>query len=293
MFAVTNVSLESCTQAYATAFATMPALPGERALRPARLKYLTECRQAGQFTSPTWAVVIDKVTSQRYRANGQHSSKMLMDCPPEEYPASLMVIVEEYTTDDFEHDAVAIFDIFDSPRSARTNEDVMNLYRSGYPELAAVSSAFCVHIASGIAMFEKSRKNGVLYEPRKRGLYLETPSYRDFILWAVAFEDSHHGWLFGKPGVVAEMIANRESDPADADEFWRLVLTEAHPDPDHETRELTRTLREWASKPRVRQERFRKEAAKQWRRYHRATVAPTIPYDQRPASGAGTAPPPA
>jgi len=292
MFTKTNVTLEHCTQDFAKSFAAMPALPGERAIRSARLKYLDECRKAGRFISPTWAVVIEQATGTRYRVNGQHSSKMLADCPAEEYPAGLLVTVEEYTSDDILHDGVEIFEVFDSPRSARTNEDVMNLYRSGYPELANVSSAFCVHIASGIAMFEKGRKDGMLYEPRKRGLYLETPSYRDFILWAVAFEDSHHGWLFGKPGVVAEMIANRQSDPRDADEFWRLVLTEAHPDPDHETRELTRTLREWASKPRVRQERFRKEAAKQWRRYHRATIAPSMPYDQRP-TGAGATPPPA
>lgn len=275
MFALTNVTLEQCTQEFAKAFAALPALPGERRLRPAHVKYLDNCRKAGHFVSATWAVVVDKLTGLRYRVNGQHSSRMLADCPVEEYPTTLPVTIEEYTSDDIVHDRVVIFEKFDDPHQSRTNEDVMGLYKAAYPELADITAAFCVQIASGIHMYEKGRKGGVALEPRRRGLYLDDPINRDLIQWASTFAMTHHAWMLSKNGVVAEMISSRHLDQSDAEMFWQLVFTESHPDPDHETRELSRTLRDWASKPRVKQDRFRKEAAKQWRRFHKAITPPS------------------
>src|SRR5262245_61631259 len=135
MFSKTNVTLETCTREVAKAFATMPALKGERPLRPHRLAFLRSCVAAGTFVSPTWAVVVDKATGQRYRCNGQHSSTMLADLPDENYPADLLVTIEEYTSDDLTKDAFHIFNIFDHPSSSRTNIDVINQHRVYYDDL--------------------------------------------------------------------------------------------------------------------------------------------------------------
>ena len=67
MFSKTNVTLETCSRDVAKAFALMPALKGERPLRPHRLTFLRSCVSAGTFVSPTWAVVVDKATGVRYR----------------------------------------------------------------------------------------------------------------------------------------------------------------------------------------------------------------------------------
>jgi hypothetical protein len=157
MFSKTNVTLESCTQDRAKEFATMPALEGERELNPSRLAFLDGHRKAGTFSDPAWAVVIDKATGQKFRINGDHSSNMLAKCPPAEYPVGLMVTIEEYTTDDLTHDAFLLFDLFDHPRSARTNVDVMGLHRAHYPDLKAVDAKLCLALCNGIAMFEASK----------------------------------------------------------------------------------------------------------------------------------------
>lgn len=269
MFTKTNVLLETCSHDVASAFAQMPALKGERPLKPARLAFLRSHLKAGTFVSPTWAVIIDKPTGTRYRANGQHSSTVLAELAEDVYPQDLMVTIEEYTSDDLAKDAFAIFDLFDHPASSRSNIDVMNLHRVYYQDLQDLDAKLVLTLASGIALFEKGIDKGLFLPVRERGAYLAREDYRQFILWAVPFAKAVHGWMLHKPGIVAEMLSHRRNDADAAETFWQLVFTESHPDADHETRELSRTLKEWASKPKVSQDRFRKETAKQWRRYRR------------------------
>lgn len=268
MFSKTNVTLETCTQEFARAFSQMPALKGERSLRPARLAFLRAHLKDGTFVSPTWAVVVDATTNVRYRANGQHSSTVLAEASADAYPKDLLVTVEEYTSDDLERDAVLIFELFDNPAAARSNGDVMHVYQERYDDLHAVDTKLVLMLASGLALYEKG-KGGLFLQTRQRGAYLAREDFRQFILWASPFGKAVHGWLLKKPGVVAEMLAHRTVDEATAHTFWQLVFTESHPDADHETRELSRTLKEWAAKPKVTQDRFRKETAKQWRRFRR------------------------
>lgn len=277
MFSKTNVKLETCTQDVAMAFSQLPALKGERPLRPARLAFLRAHVTDGTFVSPTWAVVVDKTTGTRYRANGQHSSTVLAGLSEAEYPPQLLVTIEEYTSDNLEKDAFLIFDLFDHPSSSRSNVDVMNLHRVYYEDLQEIDAKLVLTLASGIALYEKGIDKGLFLPVRERGAYLEREDYRHFILWAAPFAKAVHGWMLHKPGIVAEMLSQRRLDADMAETFWQLVFTESHPDADHETRELSRTLKDWAAKPKVSQDRFRKETAKQWRRFRRVRITtPTM-----------------
>lgn len=284
MFSKTNVTLESCSRDVAKTFALMPALKGERPLRPHRLAFLRSCVSKGTFVSPSWAVAVDKTTGVRYRCNGQHSSTMLSDLAEVDYPANLLVTIEEYTSDDLVKDAFDIFNIFDHPSSSRTNIDVMNLHRANYDDLQDIDAKLVLIIAAGIALFEKGIDKGLFLPARERGAYLAREDYRQFILWAAPFAKAVHGWMLHKPGIVAEMLSHRRSDAEAAETFWQLVFTERHPDADHETRELSRTLKDWAAKPKVSQDRFRKETAKQWRRFRRVHAVPpseSIEHDEQ------------
>src|SRR5262245_25512527 len=286
MFEKTNVTLETCDRAFAIAFSTMPALEGERLLKPARLASLRNHVKTGTFVSPTWAVVVDKNTGNRYRANGQHSSMVLAELTEAEwqtyFPKGLLVTVEEFTTDDLDNDTFLIFDIFDNPVSARANVDVMNLHRSHYADLADVSPQVLVNLMDGFALYQKGLKSpdgkskGTVLPPRQRGAYLENEETRKFAIWAAPFAATLHGWMLHKSGIVAEMVGHWNFDQRIADNFWQLVLNESHKDPDHETRELSRTLKDWASKPKVSQEKFRKETAKQWRRFRIVQSTPPL-----------------
>ena len=269
MFSKTNVTLDPCTRDVASAFSQMPALKGERPLRPSRLGFLRSHLKAGTFVSPTWAVVVDTTTGLKYRANGQHSSTALAELSEEEYPTGLMVTIEEYSSDDLTKDAFLIFDIFDNPTAARSNIDVMNLHRVYYPDLQDVDAKLVLTLASGIALFEKGIDKGLFLPVRERGAYLAREDYRQFILWAAPFAKAVHGWMLHKPGIVAEMLSQRRTDAQAAETFWQLVFRESHPDADHETRELSRTLKDWAAKPKISQDKFRRETAKQWRRFRR------------------------
>lgn len=288
MFSKTNVTLEPCTHAVATAFSQMPALKGERSLRPARLAFLRAHVSNGTFVSPSWAVVKDKVTGMRYRANGQHSSTVLAGLTEAEFPQNLLVSIEEYTSDDLAQDAFAIFDLFDHPSSSRSNVDVMNLHRVYYPDLKDIDAKQVLTLASGIALFEKGIEHGVFLPARERGAYLAQEHYRQFILWAAPFAKAVHGWMLHKPGIVAEMLSHWRSEAEVAETFWQLVFTESHPDAEHETRELSRTLKDWSSKPKVSQDRFRKETAKQWRRFRRLRAARPVEIDFQASTDGGS-----
>jgi len=291
MFEKTNVTLETCDRALAIAFSQMTPLEGERQIKPARLTFLRKHVKGGTFVSPTWAVVVDKVTTNRYRANGQHSSMVLAELTEADwqtfFPKGLMVTIEEYTTDDLVPDSFLIFDLFDHPISARGNVDVMNLHRVQYKDLDDVNPQVLLNLMAGVALHEKSLPKGLFLPARERGVYLQKEENRDFALWAAQFSKTLHGWMLKKAGVVAEMVGDRRVDQEIADKFWQLVFNESHPDKDHETRELSRTLKEWASKPKVSQNRFRQEAAKRWKTFRKeyATASLKLNYDDRSMGG--------
>jgi hypothetical protein len=273
MFSKTNVTLDNCTLEFAKEFATMAPLLGERPLKANHVAFLSQHIKNGTFASPTWAVVVDAATGRRYRANGQHSSTALASLTPEEFsaafPSGLLVTVEEFTSQNLDQDGFLIFDLFDHPKSLRSNTDIMGLHRAHHPDLAEVDVNLLVHLGNGLAFFNGSREDGKELAPRERAGYYLDPICRQFALWAAPYHASRHAWLFKKPGVVAEMYNDIVVvDETEAKRFWELVLTESHPDADHETRELSYTLRELAQKQKtVPQARFRKEAAKYFRRF--------------------------
>jgi hypothetical protein len=269
-FSMTNLTLENLTPVLATQFAQMPGLPGERPLRDNRLAYLGKERLEGRFTSPSWAIVVEAATGARYRANGQHSSTMLSRLPETDFPVGLMVSIAEYTTTDLNRDGFPIFNLFDNPRQARSNTDIMGLSRAQHADLADIDLSLLVELCNGVNHYEDHQPNGVTFPPRERGGHLEREAVRAFVLWAVEYETELHAWMFKKAGVVAEMYGNIQTDAPTAQEFWRLVLTESHPEADHDSRELSRILKDLLPTGRADQNRLQKEAAKYWRRYRRS-----------------------
>lgn len=71
---------------------------------------------------------------------------------------------------------------------------------------------------------------------------------------------------------MASMLEHGRRYQPEAREFWRLVLSESHPDPDHETRELSRDLLNIKHRPRYNQDTLRREATKAWKRYLRLHI---------------------
>jgi hypothetical protein len=65
--------------------------------------------------------------------------------------------------------------------------------------------------------------------------------------------------------MVADYFHNAEW----ATEFWTWTFYESHPDPDHETRALTRVLKGWVTPQGYTQDQFRRRAQRLWNRYRK------------------------
>jgi len=273
MHSLIKVELLPLTRELAKEFSAMKKMPGERPLKAARIKFFEDHIKNGTFGEPSWSLGICRRTQEKYRLDGQHTSTTLASLPPDAFPVERHVAITTYEFDDVTSDGAALFDKFDNPRSARTNDDMMGFYRAEYDDMMDIENGLCVHIASGIAEFELSRKDGRVLPPRQRGLYFEGAEYRLFANWAndlVMDNAIVNDWLFGKAGVVAEMFADWTTDKSVATEFWSYVLKESHPDRDHITRELAEDFKKWRQRPERRPPSvYRKYATKAWTRYRK------------------------
>ena len=257
------------TRPLAERFAQMTPLPGERALRPARVRFFEARVQDTTFNSPNWSLTTIGDSDHEYRADGQHTSHVLALCTDEQFPEHLLVTINTYHLDS-EEDRVQLFDLFDNPNSARTNLDKMGIFIATHTDLAHIEDrAYLSKVAHGIDYHNREGKLET-HTARDFGMYFDVPVNRAFANWLYRWHEAEHAWMIGKPGVVAEIYADWLSYPALAADFWGQVITESNPDPDDDTRELARTLKDWSRKqPRFKQDKFRVRAKKTWDRFRR------------------------
>ena len=278
------------TRELAQSFSSMRAVPGERPLREARLKYFRNHLRDQTFNSPFWAKAI--LGGVEYRADGQHTSTVLATCDDAVFPPNLAVTVTTYQIDG-KDDLAPLFDLFDHPHSARTNADKLGIYIADYADLLPLDRAFLNRVADGLGYYYRDAINAGLehitvFQQREHGMYFNEELHRMFAFWLYPLREVKHGWMIGKPGIAAEIFADWKNHRELAERFWTEVMTESNPDVEDETRELATTLRDWVKKqPRVKQERFRSHAHKIFDRYRRAHMVARI----EPASVPPVAPP--
>ena len=275
MITKTDSTMLPLTRELAQQFRDLKPVPGERPLRQSRLNFFKKRLEDNSFNSPNWAKAINDETNEEYRADGQHTSYILATCDDSLFPQGLQVTVGTYLLTD-ERDLFQLFDLFDNPLSARTNTEKLGLYIAHHDELQRMDRAFLNKIANGVHYYwwdakTRSGLQGVtLFGQREHGLYFDDAPARAFALWLYPLREAKHAWMFGKPGIAAEIYADWRGHPEIAQRFWREVMTESNPDVDDETRELATTLRDWAKKqPRVNQDKFRGYAKKIFERYRR------------------------
>lgn len=259
----------------------MPGLPGEREIRAPRLKFLRTHLKNGSFVGPNWALAVHETTGDTFRINGQHSSNMLASLEPEAFPEGLNVTIDTYGFSDMGEDAAGLFNLFDHPRSARSDTDFMGITRARYAEFTGMDNGFLVKVASGIDANIRNRLEKAevgtqdkIYEElqphREHGNYFIDEQYRQFAVWLYQWRDATHFAFVGRNGVTSEILDDWRSAPEFAAEFWNYVFRENHPDPEHESRELVRELQALTAKPKkVPAEEWQKKTRKYWQRYFR------------------------
>ena len=268
-----NSKLEALTQDLAKQFAEMPALPGEWERKPGRISFFQKHLAGHTFIDPTWSQGLCKADGKTYRLDGQHSSFVLAshETTAENPFPDLMVTIQMYEFDSLEEDGAALFDIFDNPASVRTDVDIMGVYRAGYDELKELPRKYLDHVGKGIRFYQSSMiEDGDVIDRRHKGSYFSTKVNRDFAVWLHQFVPSKHDWLVSKDGVVGEMYADYQYNAVLAQEFWSQVFFESNPDPDHITRDLSSTLKDWArSAKRKTSIQFHKLTKKTWDSYRK------------------------
>jgi len=269
------------TQDLAKEVAAMAGLPGERELRAPRLKFLRTHLRNGSFVGPNWAIATHETSGETFRINGQHSSNMLAGLEPEDFPAGLNVTIDMYGFTDILEDTAGLFNLFDHPRSARTDTDFMGISRARYPEFAGMDNGYLVKVASGIdanirmriEKAETGAKENIyeeLFPHREHGYYFLTDEYREFAVWLYQWRETTHFSFVGRNGVTSEILDDWRAASEFATEFWGYVFRENHPDPEHETRELVRELQALSMKPKkVPADEWQKKTKKYWSRYYR------------------------
>jgi hypothetical protein len=260
------------TPAVAQAHADLAPMPGERAIRQSRLKFLLAALDDGRFAGPDWHVGIYVPTGERYRLEGQHSSRMLASLPAERFPANLVLTMTTWEFETWE-EAADLFDIFNNPRSVRNNEDAMGIYRAQMPGISNIDRAVLVHVANGICEWESGRGDqGTVLPPRRRGLYFYDEENQAFAVWVDRFSECKNASFLRRQGVMAEMLVDWRVSADEATAFWEYVLRESHPDPDDVTRELAETYRMWLTKRNRSNQEFRQKAARAWKVFVRSQL---------------------
>ncbi len=290
-FAKTEVKLEPLTLELAKEISTMPGLPGERELKTARVKFLKDHVKLGSFVGPGWAVATSRVTGERYRINGQHSSTMLASLTPEAFPQGLLATIDYFMFDSLREDSPGLFNLFDHPRAARTDTDYMGIHRAAHEDLSDIDNPFLVKTTNGIAFLAKTRREELrkrleaglesptsevtaeevakLINHRDHGTFFHEARYREFAIWLWQWHGTKNAAFINRAGIVSEILNDWEKSVPIATEFWRNVMFEDVADSEDDSRQCAEALRVMGVKRQAKQEDFQKRARRHWNRYHR------------------------
>jgi hypothetical protein len=279
----TNTRSEILTPELAKQVSSMPGLLGEREIRPIRIKFLKTHIKGRTFVGPNWAIAVHKDTGDQFRINGQHSSHALAEIAehsPDHFPQNLYVTIDMFEFDDMVRDAPGLFNLFDNPRSARTDTDFMGITRATWNEFADMDNLFLVKVASGIDINVRLRAEAAAVSGmrmieiplahREHGLHFNHEHNRQFAVWLYEWKNAKHFGFVGKAGVTSELLNDWRQSPEIATEFWDFVFYENHPDPEHESRELVRELLDLDRRPRkVPTAEYQSKTRKFWHKYYR------------------------
>ncbi len=269
----------------------MPGLPGERELKTARVKFLKDHVKLGSFVGPGWAVATSRVTGERYRINGQHSSTMLASLTPEAFPQGLLATIDYFMFDSLREDSPGLFNLFDHPRAARTDTDYMGIHRAAHEDLSDIDNPFLVKTTNGIAFLAKTRREELrkrleaglesptsevtaeevakLINHRDHGTFFHEARYREFAIWLWQWHGTKNAAFINRAGIVSEILNDWEKSVPIATEFWRNVMFEDVADSEDDSRQCAEALRVMGVKRQAKQEDFQKRARRHWNRYHR------------------------
>ena len=125
----------------------------EREIAERRVKHLREKIDAGLGVTFHW--VTAELEGKTLRGNGHHSSVMLSEYEPKDFPQGLKVFREHYTCETPDDFAV-LFQQFDDRKSARTTSDVAAVYQGFQEDLINVPHDIAKLAIDGYVFYQRS-----------------------------------------------------------------------------------------------------------------------------------------
>lgn len=257
-------------------FRNMVPVPGERDWKQKRDEKLFNLILCDEFFGVDWHVVLDLSTGIEYRADGQHSSKLLDRLDSKDFPQGRIATVTTWEVDSIAEDGPALFRYFNASFSSRNAADVIGVGTAQYEDLGAIPKPFQLSTAKGIRAWiamqhqaqikqwkrlcEKDSTLKPLNKPAKPrqpdlqhfSVYFNDPEHRAFAVWLYelsrVIQRKDYCFIVTKPGIVSVIRADWTRDSDFAGHFWRSVVTASAPKPGDVSRECLESLLELKNK---------------------------------------------
>lgn len=208
------------TRDVAAEMRNLPPSPTERELSVKRVEFLRDRLMAGLFHPPHWMKAV--VDGKTFRANGQHSSEMLVKLDGN-FPEGMQAHVDTFTCSDMSALAL-LFRQCDDRKSARSPADVAGAYQGLETALNDVPKYIAKIGAEGIAWHRRNvrRLDGT---PSGDDTYIvfNESSEHDYLVWLGEVFPSGRVQPLMKAPIFAAMYATYRVDQDAADDFWREV----------------------------------------------------------------------
>lgn len=202
------------TEAVLAEHSALHDIPGERELKKARLSYLAERAEVGDFNRCEWARC--RCKGKDYRVNGNHSKSVLqliLDGKIEaDFPKGIPVTVQWYECDTLA-DLADVFDQFDNQKSSRKAEDKLGVYVAQHDDLIGIDRKLIGKVLTGVDWGVKhvpyiteecaGHKASSAYD---RGILLNCDAVREFIEVMAEYHGSAFDAWESKSGILASIF---------------------------------------------------------------------------------------
>jgi hypothetical protein len=193
------------TTQIAQQFADLPHINRERNFSQARYNGHRKSLDQGRLRPPEWASALCREDGVEYGVNGQHTSKVLAEAPPE-LIKDIKVTLTRYECPTLE-DVSILWSTFDPKMSVRGARDIYSAFAGAAPELNRIASNYINAIAAGLGYSQeiaKSFSSASRLNATERGEKLVEES--DYVKWAASLLVSDDGRHLMRSPVTAAMF---------------------------------------------------------------------------------------
>jgi len=256
------------------------SIPGERALKKSRMNFIIGLLDAGTFCRADFAFAKCKEDDNVYRVNGQHTSRVLVECNDNEempeFPVNVPLVTEFWECDSIS-ELLGVFSSYDSTVSGRSASDYLGVHKANHiEELDGVSPEAIKWGLEGINFCKRMAKNSddPHFSAKELGHLLDEEGTTNFCGFIQELKDASFLGIKDK-GICAAIYRSWLEDPEKADSVWGFTFDESDEDPNSNSRKYVNSMRTARSKGRKAKsfDWFYNQTKRYWARSRKETLS--------------------